>query len=216
MNRFPKGITAFQIRGLVGYGPNLVEIGCHDGSDTVKFLEEMPFAQIWCFDPERRATDRFEEKFSQDPRVTLYHCAIADVDGEHQFYASTGKAGRMEDWDYSGSLCEPTGHYTRSPEIKFKNPILVPCMRLDTWYQNEKRLKSLDFIWADVQGSQRLLIAGGKQTLCHTKWLYIESHDPPAYAGEPTQEELIVELAEWFEPVDFYAENILFKNRKEL
>lgn len=216
MNRFPKGITAEKIGELIGTSPLMLEIGCHDGTDTVKFLEAMPLAHIWCFDPETRATDRFMKKLSQDPRVTLHHCAIADTDTSRQFYASTGKAGRMQDWDYSGSLCEPTGHYTRSPEIKFKDPILVSCRRLDTWYKSGMSPKIIDFIWADVQGSQRLLIAGGKEALCHTKWLYIEAHDPPAYAGEPTQEELIDELSDMFEPIDFYAENILFKSREQL
>ncbi len=51
--------------------------------------------------------------------------------------------------------------------------------------------------------------------MAETNWLYIESHDPPAYAGEPTQEELIDELDRLFQPIDFYAENILFKRRSD-
>jgi FkbM family methyltransferase len=218
MQRYRNGITAQEIKDLVGDEPLLLEIGCHDGKDTQSFLQEMPRATIVCFDPEKRATKRFRKLIGDDKRVTLHERAIADVDGFREFYASTGIVGRTADWDYSGSLCEPTGHFTRSPEIKFKEPIQVPCARLDTWYTEWMkwvgRPSIIDFIWADVQGSQRLVIAGGHYALSQTNWLYIESHDPPAYAGEPTQEELMDELSEMFQPIAFYAENILFKNRR--
>lgn len=208
-----RGITAEEIKGLVGESPLMLEIGCHEGSDTAKFLEAMPEARIYCFDPEKRATARFKELLGKDPRVSLQEVAVADVNGLRDFHASTGKAGRREDWDFSGSLCEPTGHYTRSPEIKFKEPAPVPCICLDTWYYEAPGVFVIDFIWADIQGSQRLFLAGAGASLSRTKYLYIESHNPPAYANEPTQTQLMVLLAEGFNPVGFYGENILFQNR---
>jgi len=215
MQRHKKGISAEQIRDLVSYPllATLLEIGSHDGIDTARFSARMPGARIYCFEPEQRAIARFKDRI-QSPSVELCEMAVADIDGKKPFWASTGRAGRMADWDYSGSLCEPTGHLTRSPEIGFKEPALVPCIRLDTWLASKPYISSIDFIWADVQGSQRLVIAGGRRALSITKWLYIESHEPPAYANEPTQDELMDELAEVFTPIAFYGENILFKSRK--
>lgn len=213
MQRYAKGIEAHEIRKLVGPAPTILEIGSHDGSDTVKFLEAIPNARIFCFEPDQRPIARFKEKLGNDPRVTLCEKAVADVDGEKLFYASTGRVGRREDWDYSGSLCKPTGHLTRSPEIKFKEPTLVPCIKLDTWRASQASIGHVDFIWADVQGSQHLLLDGGNRVVCQTRYLYIESHNPVAYAGEPTQEELITRISYCaFWPVATYAENILFRN----
>ncbi len=215
---FRRGLTAEEIGYLVGVSPTLLEIGSHEGSDTAKFLRAMPEAQIFCFEPELRAILRFNDLLGSDPRVTLCEKAVADVDTPRMFYASTGKAGGRADWDFSGSLCRPTGHYTRSPKIRFKDPALVPCVRLDTWFAEHLVTIgcSIDFCWADVQGSQRLLIAGGRETLVNIRYLYIEAHDPIAYAGEPTQEELIEELAFAFTPTALYArENILFRNKGE-
>ena len=208
-----KDIQTSEIQKLVGPIPTIVEVGCHDGSDTVRFLTLMPKARVFCFDCEQRALIRFKKRLGKDPRVTLYEKAVADVDGEKLFYASTGHAGKYGDWDYSGSLCKPTGHLTRSPEIKFRDPVLIPCTRLDTWL-GETDLYRIHFLWADVQGSQRLLIAGGHAALSLTDYLYIESHDPVAYAGEPTQEELIDDLSKLFQPLAFYGENILFRNNR--
>jgi hypothetical protein len=142
--------------------------------------------------------------------------AVADCDTPRQFYASTGKVNDCPDWDYSGSLQQPTRHLTRSPEVKFKDPVAVPCRRLDTWWHREiveMGLLPIDFIWADVQGGQRGLIAGGTLALAITRWLYIEVHQEPLYDEEPTQDELVA-LLPGFEPLAMYEqENILFKNR---
>lgn len=212
-------LSAYEIKALVTpeKSPLVLEIGCHDGSDTVKFLDAMPAIDLHCFEPDERANKRFKERTGEDDRITFFPLAVADVDGPRDFFASTGRAGGRDDWDLSGSLCKPTGHLTRSPEISFKSPVPIDCLRLDTWMAENRQGRCIDFIWADLQGSQQLLIDGGRKALAKTRYLYIESHDPVAYAGEPTQSELVLLLAEWFEPVAIYAEeNILFKNKEQL
>ena len=218
MQSYRRTITAEQIKELVGRpDPLILEIGCHNGSDTIKFLYAMPQASVHCFECDKRAIEQFEAReFPEGAKVELWRFAVSNEDEHQDFHASTGKAGRLSDWDLSGSLCKPTGHLTRSPEIGFKPPTRVACMRLDTWYNIATMYLpvGIDFIWADVQGSQRKVIAGGNRALAATRWLYMEAHDPVAYAGEPTQEELIDELSGIFDPVAIYArENILFKNR---
>lgn len=219
MKDYPRGLTAEEIRDLVGPAPRMLEIGSHEGSDTAKFLAAMPGIRLTCFDPELRATTRFKQLIGNDPRVHLIEQAVAHVDGEDSFNPSTGKAGDREDWDFSGSLNRPTAHLTRSPEITFKPPVRVRCIRLDTRYKEECYLndgwpRPVDFIWCDPQGAQRKVIAGGRFVLAITRYLYIECHHPtPLYEDEPPREELIA-LLPGFEPVAFYdRDNILFKNR---
>jgi FkbM family methyltransferase len=176
----------------------------------------MPGIRLDCFEPEQRAIARFKERIGDNVLVCLREVAVADIDGEKLFWASTGKAGHMDDWDYSGSLHQPTGHMKRSPEIGFKEPIAVPCIRLDSWFSREEDFIHgvVDFIWADVQGSQRDVIAGGQIALARTRYLYIECHHPlPLYEGEPSREELIA-LLPGFEPLGFYGrDNILFQHK---
>lgn len=206
-------LTAAQIRGLVGDAPLMIEVGSHSGEDTVEFLKEMLGIRIHCFEPDERPIKRFKEAIGENPCVTLHQCAVAEIDGTKPFYASTGKAGHMEDWDYSGSLHEPTGHYERSPEIGFKEPELVRCVRLDTWFKLKSTVEIIDFCWCDIQGAQVEFIAGGKMALAVTRFLYIEAHSTPLYDGEPTQQELIAMLP-GFEPLGIYeGDNILFRNR---
>lgn len=216
MNNHPLSITAKEIHDLVGiHDPLMLEIGCHEGSDTTKLLHEMPFAKINCFEPDVRAAARFREAHSREPFVVLYPVAVGDIDGMVDFYASTGPAGNSEDWDYSGSLNKPTGHYQRSPEIAFKDPSRVECVRLDTCAKNFRFFLSnvIDFVWADIQGGQRKFIAGAQETLKQIRYLYLECHTTPLYEGEPSHDELIALLPD-FEPIAVYErENILFKRR---
>lgn len=217
MHNIPRDLTAGEIRNMAGDSPVMLEIGSHEGADTVKFLAAMPGVRLYCFEPDQRPITRFKQLIGENDRVSLCEKAVADVDGPLQFFASTGPAGDREDWDFSGSLQEPTGHYQRSPEIKFKPPSPVPCVRLDTWLGDNPHIHAIDFIWCDPQGSQRRIIAGGKRALSITRYLYIECHYPtPAYDGEPTRDELIDEMngALNFEPLGIYAtDNILFRNR---
>ncbi len=216
MRSYSNGMTAEEIRDLVGEAPAMLEIGSHEGTDTAKFLAAMPGARIYCFEPDPRPRARFERTIGDNPRVTLYDTAVADIDGMKPFYASTGKAGHMDDWDYSGSLRPPTGHLKQSPDIRFKPPENVRCVRLDTWRTCNPDIRRIDFAWIDCQGAQRDIITGGKLTLAVTRYVYIECHHIPLYEGETTQDELI-DLLPGFEPLGVYGvDNILFCNRHRL
>ena len=216
LNTFARNLSANDIHALVGDAPVIVEAGCHDGTDTEQFLDAMPVARVFCFEPDSRPAARFKQRFSDDRRVTFYQQAVSDCDGYKPFFASTGKAGHMDDWDYSGSLCRPTNHLTRSPEISFKEPKGVSCVKLDTWHNCNPHIRMVDFCWADLQGHQRAFIAGARLTLAVTKYLYIEAHHRPLYEGELTQDELIA-LLPGFTPIGIYAlDNILFVNKHRL
>ncbi len=213
----PAKIPPEEIARLVGYlNPLVLELGCHDGSDTALMLAAMPRGHFCCFEPDERPRARFWDNVPQTDHVELDCTAVADVDGVKQFYASTGEVNDCPDWDYSGSLQQPTRHLTRSPEVKFKEPVQVDCTRLDTWLDRRVigySLEYIDFIWADVQGGQRGLIAGGRLALALTRWLYIECHVEPLYDQEPKQDELVA-LLPGFEPLAVYEQDsILFKNR---
>jgi FkbM family methyltransferase len=217
---YPK-LTATEIAGMVGTSPLMLEIGAADGEDTVEFLKAMPGARLYCFEPDRRALEAFGRRWNASratgsPVVVML--GVTDIDGEKPFWPSGGKAGHLGDWYLSGSYSKPTQHTIRSPEIFFpEKPIQMPSIRLDTWLDEtdpDRTIEAIDFIWADVQGGQIAMIAGARMALSITRYLYIEVHEKPLYADEPTQEELIIMLRPEFKPLGIYeGNNILFKNR---
>jgi len=214
-------ITPQQIADLVGTSPTILEIGCNDGTDTLKFLEAMPGACIYCFDPDPRAIARFYERVGQVDHVTLEVCAVADVDGVARFHGSSGKPPNvkpssphychLDEWDLSGSLYEPTGHLDYSKWCTFPadRQYQVRVIRLDSYWKGRS---PVDFIWMDVQGAEASVILGASQTLTITKYIYLEYYDRPLYAGQVSLDTLKSMLS-GFDFVGKYGDNALFRNK---
>ena len=56
-------ITHEDIAALIGETePTILEIGCNDGTDTLKFLRVLPQASIYCFEPDPRAIEKFKNR----------------------------------------------------------------------------------------------------------------------------------------------------------
>ena len=116
----------------------------------------------------------------------------------------------VKDWDYSGSIRKPKLHVQAYPWVKFERTITVPTRRLDTWAKAEN-LGQVDLIWADVQGAEVDLIAGGSETLRRTRYFYTEYSNEELYEGEITLEGILERLPE-FEIVHRYQNDVLLRN----
>ena len=97
-------LTHKQIARFVGRpDPTIVEIGCNDGTDTLAFLEAMPMARVYCFEPDPRAILRFKQNLGpRFERVSLSEIAISDRNGEIAFNMSgTGPGAAHVESDLS-------------------------------------------------------------------------------------------------------------------
>jgi len=196
--------------------PTILDIGCNDGSTTLRFLEIFDSPKIFCFEPDSRAASRFKNKIGSRKEVSFYEYAISDRDGEATFYMSGGQGRKImpEGWDYSGSIRKPKNHLIVHPWCKFEKKIIVKTKRLDTWCK-EKEIDRIDFMWMDVQGAEIDVIRGGRNILRNTHYLYTEYSNKELYEGQLSLKQLLKELAE-FEVVVRYPDDILLRNKNEL
>jgi 2-O-methyltransferase len=199
--------------------PVILEVGCNDGTETLRFLETFgPDARIYAFEPEPRAIKRFQQNVT-DPRARLFECALSDVDGTTDFYASNGvpdsnklKDYRPEGWDLSGSIMKPKEHLDRHPWCKFEETITIRTKTLDSWCVDQQ-VDAIDFIWVDVQGAEERFIRGAQQSLRSTRYLYTEYSNRELYEGQVNLRRLL-ELLPEFEVVTRYPGDVLLKNRE--
>ena len=96
------------------------------------------------------------------------------------------------------------------PWCKFDSKITVPVSRLDTWAR-EHLDDGIDFIWADVQGAEGDLVAGGIATLAKTRYFYTEYSNEEWYEGQPTLLQLCRDLNN-FVIVYRFTTDVLFRN----
>lgn len=200
------GLSKSEIRTLVGReDPVIFEIGCADGLDTIEMLATFrsPAARFYCFEPDPRNLESFKTRIS-DPRVTLCASAVSDQTGTREFFQSTTI--------YSSSVKEPNIFEIQDvwAEIDFLPPIVVESVTLDDFVQH-KALNHIDFLWADVQGAEDLVIKGGRNTLANkVKWLYTEYSSREYYSSSPDLTAIMELLGPRWELVrDFGADALL-------
>ena len=188
--------------------PLVIEVGVHHGTSTVNLRACCTAAgkvMQWIgLEPDPRNVRRCREL-----GLDVIAAAASDVTGTAELWLSSGYtpgfSGRLH--TDSSSLQKPAGHLQRHPWCKFPERIAVGTVRLDDVVPPEARPT---LIWADVQGAQRKVIAGAREVLKRTDYLYIECHRQPLYEGEPTASELRDLLPGW-SVLHQWDDDILFR-----
>ena len=142
-------------------------------------------------------------------RVTYFNGAIASYTGQCDFWVCADPpAGRG-----SGSIHEPTGHLVRNGVPYTFKKIQIPCMTLDDLFARST-YDHLDVIWADLQGGEKDMIAGGKKTLALTRFMLIESeYAEELYKGQAMRDELLSLLPDW-QVIETFDFNLFMMNNK--
>ena len=94
----------------------------------------------------------------------------------------------------------------------------VETCRLDTWYEKSK-IGKIDFLWSDIEGSEKNMILGGRNTLKNVKYFYTEYSTNEFYKGQALIDELLEMLEDDFEVIQRFDRSeeiggdILFRNK---
>jgi FkbM family methyltransferase len=197
-----------RIKSLINKtNPVIFEIGCADGLDTLEFIQTFGDSdfKMFCFEPEPRNIKKFKNTI-KDNRVTLVEKAIGNTDNQLTLYQSNT--------EYSSSLLKPAPKlFSTWPFIKFENSFNVEVTKLDT-FMKEEGIDLIDFIWADVQGAEDLMILGGLDALSKTRFLYTEyaQEDDEIYLGQKGLNKLLGLLPN-FDLVQDFKSDVLLKNK---
>lgn len=201
--------------------PIIFEIGCADGLDTLEFINVFGNKlKIYCFEPDVRNAKIFVNGGHRpispniihginQPNVVFENKAIGDTNGFVEFNQSNTI--------YSSSLKKPTDNLFKTWDfIKFDKTLEVESITLDK-YVSDKNIDIIDFIWADIQGAEDLMIKGGKETFDKkVRFLYTEYAQDDSksyYENSPNRDILLQLLGENWEVVKDFGSDILLKNK---
>jgi 2-O-methyltransferase len=189
----PYDLSAEKIQQLLGKeNPTILEIGCHDGENTLWFIEKFKEARVHCFEPDPRAIKKFKDNFSQYKNVTLHEFALGDEVGKATFHQSS-HTDPNGDWDASGSLMAPKNHLTEYPWVTFDSSVTVDVETLDAFCE-KNGIQEVDLIWMDVQGAELKVIAGGAKTFMNTRFIVTEYNNKELYSGQPKMKQILEAL----------------------
>jgi 2-O-methyltransferase len=166
----------------------IVEVGAARGQDTLRLASLFPAARVIAFEPDPRNLEHLA-KMAWPTNVTIIPAAIGERVGYTEFFLSDGlhpydATERSRPWTYSSSLRPQTAHMAaQHPWVKFPGQVKVPMTTLDALV-DDYRLAQIDLVWADVQGAEDLMVAGGQRALARTRFLFTEYADVPEYQGQ--------------------------------
>lgn len=202
-------ITKQEIKNLVNKSnPVILEIGCADGIDTLEFLNVFNSNELklYCFEPDPRNIKSFKEKIN-DQRVKLFECAIGDKNGVMQFHQSSTI--------YSSSLKKFNLSNLNAiwPMIQLAEVFDVNVVKIDTFLESNN-INLVDFIWADVQGAEDLMLAGATNSLKNKiRYIYTEYSNVEFYENEPSLKDILSIMGQNWEIIADYKSDVLLKNK---
>jgi len=211
-----------EIKKLIGDNVVIIEIGAHHGEDSVDFLNTFDKLKLFSFEPDSRCLKKISEQFkslSEHKKRQWDICdfAISDCVGETTWYCSSGTniTHNIQDWDFSSSIKEPTGHKLFHSWCTFSSEKSVKTITLDFFYNNTLKffnINHIDFIWMDVQGAEDKVLSGGKTILENTSYIYTEYSNIEMYKSQPNLEKIKMMLPN-FDIIKDFGGDVLLKNK---
>lgn len=203
-------------------GPVILEIGAHYGQDTYRLRTLFPAATIYMFEPDPRNAYVIRGNLPQ-LKAELIEAAVGDRDGEAVFHLSSGthpsdahhkgkRTGPVRPWSQSSSLKAPKDHLAKYPWVKFEQTAKVKVVTLDTFFA-QRGIARADFIWADVQGAEDLMLAGGHTALARTRYLYTEYANHELYDGQINLQQIMQRLPGEWRLLQVFNFDVLLENR---
>ena len=154
----------------------VIDIGAYHG-DVAKVLSDLfPKAAIYAFEPSPREYQKMKRSCTFNNFIPE-NLALSNKTGRRtHFYVST--------YAPASSLLTPSALYRKKDKRVTKlTKIAVKTTTLDTYFR-DKKLKKHIFIKIDTQGSEKLILQGGKKILEQASIVHIETSFKKLYNNQ--------------------------------
>jgi FkbM family methyltransferase len=154
--------------------PVIFDVGANRGDTVAAYKEVFPGAQIHAFEPTPELIDTLNKRFLNFSDITIVPNALSNADGTITFHLmSTNVFNSIlplqgRDGEYYGA--------TEKQEVQVK-------AITGTRYCNENKIPKIDLLKLDIQGAEKLALAGMKALFeaAQISMIYLELTFVPAY-----------------------------------
>lgn len=152
----------------------IVDVGANTGQWSTMLLDCVNPVKLIVIEPEPMAFAKLKEQFANNPQVQLHNVAVGDREGTAKLKITRDTTG--------ASLLKPKeemraligSNWTVTSEVE------VEITTLDKLLVD---LAEISFLKIDVQGYEKTVLAGARETLAKTKFLLVELNYMPQYEG---------------------------------
>jgi FkbM family methyltransferase len=152
----------------------VVDVGANTGQWSTMLLDLVTPERLVIVEPEPRAFAGLEQQFGDRANVQLHNVAAGDRDGSAVFNITR---------DTTGASVLPPSDVMREligSNWTVESQIEVPMRTLDSLLGD---MAEVSLLKIDVQGFEKAVIAGARETLARTNFLLVELNYMPQYVG---------------------------------
>jgi FkbM family methyltransferase len=168
------------IDGMGVSRPVIFDVGAHKGETVSRYRALFPDSSIYCFEPFPENAKILRSRFSSDPSIHVYECAVSDVNGKKTFY--------VNDNDATSSLLPRTKGERRyySKKAGSRCTVEVDVLTIDEILQ-QNGIDHIDILKFDIQGGELMALRGAEKTLQESRVsvIYTETLFVPHYEKNP-------------------------------
>lgn len=191
------------------------DLGACNGATALQLLGWLPdapkkFLVVEC-DPRNL---RLIEDAKLPECMEVIPVAVGREDGKATLHLSSSKThkGPGGMWSVSSTLLPPKDTRTVFPFIDYESDVVVPVRSLDSLCA-ERGIEYFDFLWVDIEGSERAMIEGGRRVLERSRFMFIEAWRMELYEGMWTRDEMLRQLPGW-EVLGEWEADMLLRNAR--
>ena len=165
----------------------VLDVGAYDGEFAEHCSHYFASQRLCLVEANPTKARALQDKFAKHQRFSVVHSAITDRDGPLSF--------RVNQHAASSSILPMSADAENlfGTNLREEASVTVPGLRLDTLFKQEG-LSHVDLMKVDIQGAEKLLIAGGLEALSHIDVIVMEVLFEPMYEGSALFGELHAEL----------------------
>ena len=191
--------------------PIVIELGGCDGYHTnimCKALSERHSSFIYhVLEPVESLSNSISRVVEWCKNVEVSTMAISAQTGQMTFYKSDNK------YYGSSSIRKPKRAFEFWQDMSFQEST-CQAITLDDFVKSKSiEGKVIDWIWADVQGAEKDLIEGAKNTMKNVRYFYTEFMEYEVYEGQIFDFDSLCKMLPDFEVVHRFEHDVLFKNK---
>jgi FkbM family methyltransferase len=153
----------------------LIDVGASGGSFTAAIDKQFGIRRALLVEPIPERCAQLRDRFDST-RVTVFEGALSDQDGFVEM--------EVLNWDYSSSILpvrRDIRNVSQTLDLTIRSKIKTKVATLDAVVQEQGWHGNIDLLKLDTQGSELMILRGGKQTLSATKFLLTEVSFKPLY-----------------------------------
>jgi FkbM family methyltransferase len=173
-----------------------LDVGANIGVYTENILRERPAARAYLFEPVLAHYERCRQRFAQNERVTVEHCALGDVNSHSTIWKPKHNPG--------GNVIDAEIVARRREYMDFKPEEIR--IRVFDEYAREKGITHVDFVKSDTEGFDYRVLRGMLPFLARTEQkpvIVAELLSPAFHPDYPAQTAVLRALYELgYEEVD--------------